>query len=223
MKRYLPLLFIATASIYAGCSKEEVRPTPIPPTETPKPTITVTATPSSTVEYGDSVTVSYTSTNANGASGSTKLRPFNDTTITRSVTGPGGTASGSINLDVLDPDQKTLLLTMNFWKVQSKKIKNTDGTWSNIILNSCEISDSSYFYLTFKAYYTHHCIDSVPAGYGYSNWKWKSGDTSNRDSLDWGSSIYAVKELTANKLVLYQKVPVIPGPGTKDVESVYYR
>ena len=221
--RKLTLFGAVAISMFGSCTKSGVEPSH-PPIVQPKPTITLTASPNSPIGYGDSVTVSYTSTNANGASGSIKLRLLRDTTISRTVVGPGGSATGSISLTVAPPDAKTVMLTGVGWKLTSMKYyKTSNNTWQSYVLDPCQQATSRTFYLNFKEYNDHLCFPSAPEGYGWADWFWKTGPVSNRDSLSWGTSVYGLLELSANKLVIRQNTMNIPGPGTTLVEWTYSR
>jgi peptidoglycan-associated lipoprotein len=100
-----------------GCKKKPIAqapPTP-PPVEQPKPqpTVTLSADPSS-VNKGDSSTLSWTSTNATEltiapevgtvtAQGSTKVTPSDSTSYTITASGPGGSATSSARVTVNAP------------------------------------------------------------------------------------------------------------------------
>ena len=86
---------------------------PPPPPPPPAPTVTLTAEPS-TVEKGQSVTLSWTSQNATDltldpgvgkvqAQGSTTVTPQDSTTYTLTATGPGGTQTATARVTVTAP------------------------------------------------------------------------------------------------------------------------
>jgi len=93
--------------------KEVAPPPPPPPPPPPAPTVTLTAEPS-TVEKGQSVTLSWTSQNATDldlepavgkvqAQGSSSVTPQDSTTYTLTATGPGGTQSATARVTVTIP------------------------------------------------------------------------------------------------------------------------
>ena len=101
----------------AGCKKKPVATTPPPaaPVEQPKPqpTVTLSADPTS-INKGDSSTLSWTSTNATqltiapgvgtvNAEGSTKVTPGDSTTYTITASGPGGSANATARVTVSTP------------------------------------------------------------------------------------------------------------------------
>ena len=101
----------------AGCKKKPIaeKPKEQPPVEQPKPqpTVTLSADPSS-VNKGDSSTLSWTSTNATQltiapevgtvtAEGSTKVTPSDSTTYTITASGPGGSANATARVTVSTP------------------------------------------------------------------------------------------------------------------------
>lgn len=99
----------------AACHKKEVAapPPPPPPPPPPAPTANLTAEPS-TVEKGQSVTLSWTSENATDldlqpgvgkveAKGSTTVMPQDSTTYTLDVKGPGGNYSATARVTVTLP------------------------------------------------------------------------------------------------------------------------
>jgi peptidoglycan-associated lipoprotein len=100
-----------------GCKKKPIAqtPPPPPPVEQPKPqpTVTLSADPTS-VNKGDSSTLSWTSTNATQltiapevgtvtAEGSTKVTPLDSTTYTITASGPGGSANATARVTVTTP------------------------------------------------------------------------------------------------------------------------
>jgi peptidoglycan-associated lipoprotein len=112
------LLFAALAVILsvAGCAKKppvaQAPPTPPPPAPVapPRPTVTLKAS-STLVQQGDSVTLSWSSTNATeldlspgvgrvAPEGSTKVTPATSTNYTITASGPGGNTSDSVRITV---------------------------------------------------------------------------------------------------------------------------
>jgi peptidoglycan-associated lipoprotein len=99
-----------------GCKKKPVATTPPPaPVEQPKPqpTVTLSADPSS-INKGDSATLSWTSTNATqltiapevgtvAAEGNSKVTPSDSTTYTITASGPGGSANATARVTVSTP------------------------------------------------------------------------------------------------------------------------
>lgn len=98
-----------------GCAKK-VTPPPPPPPPPPasaRPTVTLQASPSS-INKGDSSTLSWNSTDATQlsiapevgavtAQGSTKVSPSDSTTYTITATGPGGSATATAMVNVAAP------------------------------------------------------------------------------------------------------------------------
>jgi peptidoglycan-associated lipoprotein len=100
-----------------GCKKKPVPATP-PPAPAPapapaQPTVTLSADPTS-VNKGDSSTLTWTSTNATqltiapdvgtvNAEGSTKVTPADSTTYTITASGPGGSANATARVTVSTP------------------------------------------------------------------------------------------------------------------------
>ncbi len=114
-KRSLALLTgtLGVVILAASCHKKAVAPPPPPPppaAAAEKPTVSLTAVPS-TIESGQSVTLSWSSENATSldlqpgvgavqSSGSTSVSPSQSTTYTLTATGPGGTASATARVTV---------------------------------------------------------------------------------------------------------------------------
>ncbi|MGA8182577.1 MAG: peptidoglycan-associated lipoprotein Pal [Terriglobia bacterium] len=114
-KRSLALLVgtLGVLMLAASCHKKAVAPPPPPPAPAPapeKPTVNLTAVPS-TIESGQSVTLSWTSENATSldlqpgigavqASGSTSVSPTESTTYTLTANGPGGEATSTARVTV---------------------------------------------------------------------------------------------------------------------------
>jgi peptidoglycan-associated lipoprotein len=110
------LAAFAAAVFTIGCAKKPVAPPPPPPAPAPapaRPTVTLQASPTS-INKGDSTTLSWSSTNATQLSiapdvgavspeGSTKVAPSNSATYTITATGPGGSADASVRVTVAAP------------------------------------------------------------------------------------------------------------------------
>jgi peptidoglycan-associated lipoprotein len=112
--------FLLTALVAAvftiGCAKKPVAAPPPPPAPAPppaRPTVTLQASPTS-INKGDSTTLSWSSTNATQLSiapgvgavspeGSTKVTPSDSATYTITATGPGGSADASVRVTVNAP------------------------------------------------------------------------------------------------------------------------
>jgi len=116
-KRSLAVLVgVLGVLLLAGACKKKVTappPAPPPPPPPPAPTVTLTAEPS-TIEKGQSATLSWSSQNATDldlepgvgkvqASGSTSVTPQDSTTYTITATGPGGTTNQSARVTVTIP------------------------------------------------------------------------------------------------------------------------
>ena len=100
----------------AGCKKKQITtppPPPPPPPAAARPTVSLQASPTS-VNKGDSTTLSWTSTDATQltispdvgavtAQGSTKVTPSDSTTYTITASGPGGSADSSARVTVSAP------------------------------------------------------------------------------------------------------------------------
>ena len=112
-KRSLAVLvgILGVILLASACHKKTVAPPPPPPP--PAPTVTLTAEPS-TIEKGQSVTLSWSSQNATDldlqpdvgkvqASGSSSVTPQDSTTYTITATGPGGTQSATARVTVTMP------------------------------------------------------------------------------------------------------------------------
>jgi peptidoglycan-associated lipoprotein len=111
------LIAALTAAVFTfGCAKKPVAPPPAPPAPAPAPahpTVTLQASPTS-VNKGDSSTLSWNSTDATQltivpevgavtAQGSTKVTPSDSTTYTITATGPGGSTSATASVTVNAP------------------------------------------------------------------------------------------------------------------------
>ena len=103
---------VAFIALAGGCKKQVASrpPTQAAPQPSAQPTVTLNASPSS-VKSGDTVTLSWTSTNATDldiepgvgkvtAQGSTPANPTESTTFTITATGPGGTATADARVTV---------------------------------------------------------------------------------------------------------------------------
>ena len=116
-KRSLAVLvgILGVVLLASACHKKTnaTPPPPPPPPPPPAPTVTLTAEPS-TVEKGQSVTLSWSSQNATTldlqpgvgtvqASGSSTVTPQDSTTYTLTATGPGGTQSATARVTVTVP------------------------------------------------------------------------------------------------------------------------
>ena len=116
-KRKLALLasILGVVILAASCHKKKVAPPPPPPPPAPAaaPTVNLTAEPS-TIEKGQSVTLSWTSENATDLdlqpgvgkvqpSGSTSVSPEESTTYTLTAKGPGGTSTAEARVTVTSP------------------------------------------------------------------------------------------------------------------------
>jgi peptidoglycan-associated lipoprotein len=122
------LLLLVAASVFTlGCNKKPAV-APAPPTQAAppaaaQPTVTLQADPTS-VEKGDTSTLSWTSTDATQlsiapdvgtvtAQGSTKVTPSSSTTYTITASGPGGSANASARITVSAPAPPTSEPTMD--------------------------------------------------------------------------------------------------------------
>ena len=115
-KRSLALLvgLLGIVLLAGACHKKKVAAPPAPPPPPPPaPTLSLTAEPS-TVEKGQSVTLSWTSQNATDltldpgvgkvqAQGSTTVTPQDSTTYTLTGTGPGGSQTATARVTVTVP------------------------------------------------------------------------------------------------------------------------
>jgi peptidoglycan-associated lipoprotein len=110
---FTAMLAIAFA---AGCAKKPAAAPPPPPPPAPapaRPTVSIQASPTS-INKGDSTTLSWTSTDATQltispdvgsvtAQGSTKVTPSDSATYTITASGPGGSADSSVRVTVAAP------------------------------------------------------------------------------------------------------------------------
>ena len=114
--RTLFLVVLTVAALGLGCHHPPPAAPPPPPAPAPppaKPTVTLQAAPSS-IQKGESVTLTWSSTNATelklepglgtvAPEGSTKASPSESTTYTITATGPGGSADASASVTVVQP------------------------------------------------------------------------------------------------------------------------
>jgi peptidoglycan-associated lipoprotein len=110
------LTAVLAVAFVAGCNKKPPAappPPPPPPPAAARPTVSLQANPTS-VNKGDSTTLSWTSTDATQltispdvgavtAQGSTKITPSDSTTYTITASGPGGSADSSARVTVSAP------------------------------------------------------------------------------------------------------------------------
>ena len=116
-KRSLALLvgLLGVVLLAGACHKKQVAaaPPPPPPPPPPAPTVNLTAEPS-TIERGQSATLSWTSQNATDltldpglgkvqAQGSTTVTPLDSTTYTLTANGPGGSQTATARVTVTVP------------------------------------------------------------------------------------------------------------------------
>jgi peptidoglycan-associated lipoprotein len=117
-KRVLAVLvgLLGVVLLAGACHKKKITAPPPPPPPPPAPaapTVNLTAEPS-TIEKGQSSTLSWTSSNATKvdieptvgsvqAQGSTTVTPTDSTTYTATATGPGGTTTGTARVTVTTP------------------------------------------------------------------------------------------------------------------------
>jgi peptidoglycan-associated lipoprotein len=116
-KRKLALLasILGVVVLAASCHKKKVAPPPPPPppAAAAAPTVSLTAEPS-TIQKGESVTLSWTSENATDldlqpgvgtvqSNGSTSVSPEESTTYTLTAKGPGGTSTAQARVTVTSP------------------------------------------------------------------------------------------------------------------------
>jgi len=113
---YRALLLVALAAAFTvGCGKKPpVAKTPeAPPPPPARPTVSLSAD-QTTINKGDTVTLSWTSTNSTQVTiapevgavapeGSTKVSPANSTTYSITASGPGGSADATVRITVNAP------------------------------------------------------------------------------------------------------------------------
>ena len=122
----------------AGCHPPKPQPPPTPPPPPPaavKPTVSLQASPTS-INKGDSTTLSWTSTDATQltispdvgavtAQGSTKVSPSDSTTYTITASGPGGSADSSARVTVsAPPPPPPPQETINYDKLFLQEVKD---------------------------------------------------------------------------------------------------
>ena len=122
----------------AGC--HHPKPEPPKPVEKPveqppsKPTVSLQASPTS-INKGDSTTLSWTSTDATQltispdvgavtAQGSTKVSPSDSTTYTITASGPGGSADSSARVTVSTPPPVQPVETIDYDKLFLQEVKD---------------------------------------------------------------------------------------------------
>ncbi len=117
----LTLVLVAVVLGGTGCAKKVApppppvvaAPPPPPPPPPPAPTISLSASPS-TIQNGQSTTLSWNATNTTGVSidggigtvepsGSRSVSPTASTTYSAKATGPGGTATAETRITVTEP------------------------------------------------------------------------------------------------------------------------
>lgn len=109
------LALLGAAVLVSGCKKKVQAPPPTPPPAPApaRPTVTLQANPT-TINKGDSSTLSWNSTDATqlsidpgvgavNAQGSTRVSPTDSTTYTITASGPGGSASATAAVSVNAP------------------------------------------------------------------------------------------------------------------------
>ena len=106
---------IAVFGFAAGCGKKVAsKPPAAPPAPATPPTVTMSASPETITSAGQTVTLSWTSTNATDLTidpgvgrvspqGSTPVNPTATTTYTITATGPGGSVTGSARVTLGTP------------------------------------------------------------------------------------------------------------------------
>jgi peptidoglycan-associated lipoprotein len=114
-RKVMLVLGLACLVVFAGCKKKVATAPPAPPPAAPpaQPTVTLNASPTS-VNSGQSSTLSWSSTNATdldiqpgvgkvSPQGSTPVTPTESTTYTITASGPGGSATATAHVDVNAP------------------------------------------------------------------------------------------------------------------------
>jgi peptidoglycan-associated lipoprotein len=111
--KWVFLLLTFSALLFAGACKKKVQPAPAPPPPPPAaPTASLSANPT-TVEKGQTVTLTWQTTNATdvsiegigavNANGSTTVTPADSTTYRLTAKGPGGTQDATARITVTQP------------------------------------------------------------------------------------------------------------------------
>jgi peptidoglycan-associated lipoprotein len=124
--------------VFVGGCKKQVATTP--PSSTPpapsaaQPTVTLNASPS-TVKSGDTVTLTWTSTDATDADiepgvgkvalqGSTPVNPSDSTTYTITATGPGGSSTATARVTVTSAEQPPAAEAPNMSELFEQNVKD---------------------------------------------------------------------------------------------------
>jgi peptidoglycan-associated lipoprotein len=115
LRKVTLILGLVCLVVFAGCKKKVATAPPAPPpAPTPaQPTVTLSASPTS-INSGQSSTLSWSSTNATdldiqpgvgkvSPQGSTQISPTESTTYTITASGPGGSATQTAHVDVTAP------------------------------------------------------------------------------------------------------------------------
>jgi peptidoglycan-associated lipoprotein len=135
--RYLLISFSLLALFVAGCKKKPVASTPpayTPPPAAVKPTASLTAD-RTTIDKGDSVKLSWTTTDATNVSiapevgavtpqGSTTVSPADSTTYTLTASSPGGNADSSVRISVSAPPPPPPAKTEGFDELFTKEVRD---------------------------------------------------------------------------------------------------
>ena len=111
--KWVLLVLTLSALLFAGACKKKVQPAPAPPPPPPAaPTASLSANPT-TVEKGQTVTLTWQTTNATdvsiegigavNANGSTTVTPADSTTYRLTAKGPGGTQDATARITVTQP------------------------------------------------------------------------------------------------------------------------
>lgn len=111
--KWVFLLLTFSALLFAGACKKKVQPAPAPPPPPPAaPTASLSANPT-TVEKGQTVTLTWQTSNATdvsiegigavNANGSTTVTPADSTTYRLTAKGPGGTQDATARITVTQP------------------------------------------------------------------------------------------------------------------------
>jgi len=137
VSRALLISAAALAIFVAGCAKKPVAAPPPPPPPPPaalKPTVTLSANPT-TIMKGDSLKLSWTSTDATNlsiapevgavtAQGSTTVTPSDSTTYTITATGPGGNADASVHVTVNTPPPPPPPKVPSYYELFLKEVRD---------------------------------------------------------------------------------------------------
>src|SRR5580704_1824927 len=128
------LTFTAVAGCHHPPPPAPKQPEQTPPPAPSKPTVSLQASPTS-INKGDSTTLSWTSTDATQltispdvgavtAQGSTKVSPSDSTTYTITASGPGGSADSSARVTVSAPPQVQPVETIDYDKLFLQEVKD---------------------------------------------------------------------------------------------------